>query len=228
MMPNPLLAALSPPVVVSYSILNQIWYKILSWLPCLLLWSSLIQFLFKSDAKSSSGCLASSCGRFLFNSYSKMMQNPLLAALSPPVVVSYSLLNQIWYKILSWRSSFSSAHFLFNSYSKMMKNLLLAPFLLQCSFLIQFLFKTDAKSSPDCLPPPALISYQLLFKNDTKSSPGYHSLRGNGNARAKERSYIKCFQRRSLVWEVSEPVSSSRAMVTSSTFLIPYSILIQK
>ena len=83
-------AALLPPVAVVYWIPAQIWCNMPSWLPCILLWSFLIESLFKYDAISSLGCLASSCGRFfLLNSYSNMMQYPLMAALPPPVVVSY-------------------------------------------------------------------------------------------------------------------------------------------
>jgi hypothetical protein len=76
-------------LVVSYWIPFQIWCNILPLLPCILLWSFLIESLFKYDAISSLGCLASPCGRFLLNSYSNMMQYPLMAALPPPVVVSY-------------------------------------------------------------------------------------------------------------------------------------------
>ena len=50
-----------------------------------------VQFLLRFDAKSSYGCLASLCGRFLVNSYLDLMQNPSMATLPPPVVVSYSI-----------------------------------------------------------------------------------------------------------------------------------------
>ena len=66
----------------------------LFWLPWLILWWFLIQFLFKIDAKCSLGCLGSSCGGCLFNPYSNLIQNALLATLPPPVVVSYSILIQ--------------------------------------------------------------------------------------------------------------------------------------
>ena len=65
-MQNALLAALPPPVAVSYSILIQNLCKMLIWLPCLLLWWFLVQFLLK------------------------LLQNAHLAALPPLVVVSYS------------------------------------------------------------------------------------------------------------------------------------------
>ena len=118
LMQNAHLAALPPPVVASYAILIQNTCKMLSGLPCLLLWWFLIQFVFKAvaicslgslgyscgwfliqilfkvDAKCSSGCLDSSCGDSLFNSYSKLMRSALLAALPRPVVVSYSILIQ--------------------------------------------------------------------------------------------------------------------------------------
>ena len=45
--------------------------------------------LFKYDVISLPRCLASSCDRFVFNSYPTMMQYSLLAALPPPVYVSY-------------------------------------------------------------------------------------------------------------------------------------------
>ena len=67
-MQNVPLAALSPPVVVSDSILLRI------------------------DAKLPSGCLGSSCGRSLFISYQELMQNGHLAALALPVAVPYSFL----------------------------------------------------------------------------------------------------------------------------------------
>ena len=84
------------------SYLNLI--KMLLWLPRLRPWSFLIHFLYKYDPKCSSGCLASSCCRFLFNSYSKLLQNVPLAALPP-----------------------SSMNFLLHSYLQMMGNALLAP-----------------------------------------------------------------------------------------------------
>ena len=91
-MQNCALAALAPPVVGPYSTLIENQCKMVIWLPWLLLWSFLIQFLLKIDAKLSSGCLGSSRGRFLFNSYLELMQYGPLAALSLPVVVSYSIL----------------------------------------------------------------------------------------------------------------------------------------
>ena len=75
----PLLAALPPPVLVSYWRTIQIWCTILSWLPCLIL----------------------SCVRFLFNPYCNMIQYPVLAALPPAVLVSYQVLIQIRCNILA-------------------------------------------------------------------------------------------------------------------------------
>jgi hypothetical protein len=66
MMQYPVLAAFSPFVVVF-----------------------VIESLFKYDAISSPGCLASSCGRFFLNSFSNMMQYPLLDALPALVVLTY-------------------------------------------------------------------------------------------------------------------------------------------
>ena len=91
--------------------------KILSWLPCLLLWSFLIDFLFKSD------------------------QNPLLAALPPPVVVSYWLLIQKWSKSSPGCLASSGDRFLLTSYSKVIKILSWLPCFLLWSFCIDFLFK---------------------------------------------------------------------------------------
>ena len=92
LMQNALLAASPPLVVVSYSILIQNGCKILIWLPRLLLGRFLIQFLFKIDTKCSSGCIACSCGGFLYNSYSELMQNVFLATWPPHPVLS-SVLN---------------------------------------------------------------------------------------------------------------------------------------
>jgi hypothetical protein len=92
MMQYPLLAALSPPVVVSLlnSYSNMMQYPLVA-----ALWSFLIEFRTKYAAISSPGCLASCCGRFLLNSYSNIKQYPLMAVLPPPVVVSYSIPIQI-------------------------------------------------------------------------------------------------------------------------------------
>ena len=56
-MQNALLAAVPPPVVVSYSARIQNWCKMLSWLPCLLLWWFPTQLVFKT--KCSPGCFTS-------------------------------------------------------------------------------------------------------------------------------------------------------------------------
>ena len=113
----------------------------LSWLPWLLLWSLLIEFLIQNGSKCS----------FLFNYYSKLIQilsllpclllwsllieflfetdpNPLLAALASPVLASSSILNRKWCRIPLW-----------------------LPWLILRSFLIQFLIESDTKSSSGCL-----------------------------------------------------------------------------
>jgi hypothetical protein len=46
------------------------------------------------EAKCSSGCIGSSCGGVLFNSYQNLMQNAHMAALPPPVVIPSSTLIQ--------------------------------------------------------------------------------------------------------------------------------------
>jgi hypothetical protein len=84
-MPNALLAALSAPVMVSYCILIQNIWKMLCWLPRPLLWWFLLEFLFKIDAKFSTGSFVSSCGGLLLNYFSRLMPN----ALPHPVVVSH-------------------------------------------------------------------------------------------------------------------------------------------
>ena len=57
-----------------------------------------------------------------------------------------------------------SVHFFLDSYLKMMKNALWAPFLLECSFLITFLFKNDEKCDLISIPPPVSISSYILIK----------------------------------------------------------------
>ena len=133
----------------------------LFWLPCLLLWYFLIQFLSQIDAKCSSGKLASSSSGSLFNSYSKLMQNAHMAAWPPLVVV---FLFEIDAKCSSGCLAFSCGCCLFNSYSKMMQNAHL-PCLLVCWFLIQFSFKIDAKCSwlACLLPCRFLIQFSLEF-----------------------------------------------------------------
>ena len=117
-------------------------------LPCLLLWWFLIQFLFRTDAKCSSANLASSCGGFLFNSCSKLMQNVLLATLLPPEVVSHLIPIQNLCKMLFFQ-----------------------PCILLLSFLVQFIFKTDAKCSFGCLASWWFL-IQFLFRTDAKCSSG--------------------------------------------------------
>ena len=146
---------LAIPVAVSHSILISNWCKMLFWLPCLLLWwflIQLIQFSFKIDAKCCSGCLASSCGGFLFNSYSKLMQNALLAALPPPVVVSYSALIQNWCKLISWLPCLLLWWFLIHVLFKIDANCSLGCLVSSCGgFRIRYLFKIDAKCFSGCI-----------------------------------------------------------------------------
>ena len=78
----------------------------LLWLPRLLLWSFLIEFLFKFDEKCSSGCFASSCGHFLVTSYANLFQNDPLVALPPLVVASNSVLIQIRYEFITYCFAF--------------------------------------------------------------------------------------------------------------------------
>ena len=119
-------AALPPPVVVSCSILIQNWCKMLSWLPCLLLLWLLIQFLFKIDANWSSGCLASSCGGSLFNSYSKLMQIARLVAASSCGCFLIQFLCKTDTKCSSGCVASFGGGFSFSSYSKLMQTALLA------------------------------------------------------------------------------------------------------
>ena len=104
-----------------YRFIDLVWNsmiaKILSWLPCLFLWSFLIDFLFKSD------------------------QNPILAALPPPVVVSCGLFIQKLSKSSPGCLASSGDRFLLTSYSKVIKILSWLPCFLLWSFCIDFLFK---------------------------------------------------------------------------------------
>ena len=82
---NALLAALTPPVVLSYPILIQNRCKRLFWMPCQWL---LIQSLFKIDGKCSPGCIASSCFLLwwcLIQFLLELLENDLLTTLPPPV-----------------------------------------------------------------------------------------------------------------------------------------------
>ena len=93
LMQNALWTALALPVMVLIHFLFKFEAKCSLWFP--------IQFLFKFYTKCSLGCLGSSCYGFLFNSYSKLKQNALWAALAPLVVVPYSILIQFWHKTFS-------------------------------------------------------------------------------------------------------------------------------
>ena len=115
---------LPTPVVVSYSSLVQNCCKVPIWLPCLLL------LLFPFSKLMLNALLA-------INSYSKMMQNTHLAALAPPVVVSYSILIQNWWKMPIWLPCLLLWLF---PYSKLMQNALLAA-----------------------LPTPVVVSYSILI-----------------------------------------------------------------
>ena len=84
-------------------------------LPKLLLWSFLVQSLLRVDAKWSSGCLGSSCGRFLSKSYWELMQYGALAALAPPVGVSYRNLIKNRCNMDLWLHWLSCGRLLFTS-----------------------------------------------------------------------------------------------------------------
>ena len=80
-------------------------------------------------------------------------------------LLSYSIIKQNWYKLFSWQPGCFSVLFLFNSCSKLIHIALLTVWLLQCSFLIQFLFKIDTNCSPDNLAASVLLSYSILIRN---------------------------------------------------------------
>ena len=137
----------------------------LFWLPCLFLWRFLIKFLFKIDVKYFSTC-PSSCDECLFNAYSKSMQNALLVALSPLVMVVPNLtLNQNWCKmffwlpcLLLWRFPVQCAFGLFGCLASSCggipdwcKIFLWLPCLLLWWPLVQCLLEIDAKCSSGCL-----------------------------------------------------------------------------
>ena len=96
------------------------------------------------------GCIASSCGGFLFNFYPKLIQNAHLVTL-PPVVVSYSIL-----------------------ISYLMQNAPMAA--LNCLLLwwlfIQFLFKINSKCSVGCLASCGGFLFNSYSIIDAKCSPG--------------------------------------------------------
>ena len=146
-------------------------------LPRLLLWSFLTQFLFKSDAKFTSGCLARpllwsflinflfkflpKCswlprlllGSFLFHFLCKFDPKWTSGCIVPPLVaVSYSILLQTWFKMLLFLPRLLLLSFLTHSDSNLMQNALLAA------------------SSP-----PVVVSYQLLLKLYTTCLSGYLS-----------------------------------------------------
>ena len=178
-----ILVALPLPVVISSSILIQKKNKVAFWLPYTFLWSFLVQFLFRIDAKWIPCCLAPSCAYFPFSSCSKLMQNGIMAALPSLVVICHSTVAQNWWQTLVIQSLFkidakwfpgclasSCGHILFKSYSKLMQNGFLAalPFtVVISSFLIQLLPQIDAKWFPCCLALPCahfpLISRSKLM-----------------------------------------------------------------
>ena len=111
----------------------------------MLLWlHSFRGFLFKSSRKTNAKC-SSGCP-------------------PPLLVVSYSVLIENWCQMLFWRPSSSCGGFLFNDYWKLMLNALLAAPFLFWWFLVQFLLKTDAKCSSDCLPPLVVVSYSFSIE----------------------------------------------------------------
>jgi hypothetical protein len=118
---SPLLAPLPPPRIFVYWISRLIWSNVFSSLPYLLPSVFLIEFLFKYNAITCPGCLAFSCGCFLANSNAKTMQYPLVAALPPPVVVSYWISMQIGCNIFSWPPYLPPRPCLITSYSNMMQ-----------------------------------------------------------------------------------------------------------
>ena len=89
---------------------------------------------------------------FLLHPYLKMMRNALLAPFPPSVFISYYILIKKWWEMLSS-----------------------LPFLLQCSFLITFLFKNDEKCYHGSLLSSSVPSYYILIKNDEKCSAGPRS-----------------------------------------------------
>ena len=108
----------TPRVMVLYWVPLQIWCCIISWLPCLLSCSLLIEFEFNYNAITCFGCLAPSCGFFL-NPCKDTRQWLVVAAVLPPVAVAYWIPAHIWCNMPSW-----------------------LPCLLLWSFLIDFLFKS--------------------------------------------------------------------------------------
>ena len=124
----PLLAALPPPVLVSYWSHIQIWCAILSWLPKThpLLCSLLIERILKYDAISSPRCRASSCARFVLKSYSNMILCHLLAALPRPLRCSLLIETLLKYDAMSSHSCITSVCALSESHSHMMRYPLLA------------------------------------------------------------------------------------------------------
>ena len=53
----------------------------------------------------------------------------------------------------------------FNYYLKLIQIALLTAWLLQCSFVIQFLFKINTNCSPGSLAAPVLLSYSIIIQN---------------------------------------------------------------
>ena len=123
----------------------------------------------KIRTKSPSGCLSSSCGRFLFNSEVKMKKKTFWL----PCLLLWSFLIHFWIKhdtksssgclgsscgrwFLIKNDTKSSSgclgslcgRFLFISRSEKKQHLPLLPWLLLWSFLIQISIRTDTKSIP--------------------------------------------------------------------------------
>ena len=99
--------SLAAPVLPSYSNLIQNWNRLLYWqsgcssAPSLFnSYLKLIQLSWRLTTPAQR--CPSSCGHFLFNSYSKLMQIHIFGCLHPPVVISHSILIQNWCKFIFW------------------------------------------------------------------------------------------------------------------------------
>ena len=122
-------------------------------------WLFLVQFLFKIVGNCSPGAQCSFLIQLLF----KINTNCSLDRLAAPVLLSYSVLIRNWYKLVPWQLGDSSAPFLFNSYPKLIQIAPLTAWLLQCSFLIQFLFKINTNCTLDSLAAYCYELYGIVF-----------------------------------------------------------------
>ena len=158
----------------------------LSWLLCLHLWWFRIK-LNKIDAECSSGCFVCSCDGFLLHSYSKYMENVVLAAASPSVVVSTWILIQNWCQILYWQlclllwwfiiklffkidaKCFASScgGFSLNSCWRLMPNAFLAALSPPChGFLLNSYSKVMQNALMAALSSTVVVSYLILIKRN--------------------------------------------------------------